>query len=138
MPQHITKEDIKSIDPFDVTPEMVSGNDEYRNSLQDRIIKEYRTWLDKKFNEAKAPLIVVCDKEIVLSFDNVDMVIDEQYLDRIEKERNKLCYVFTKDKSPIEDCKWNSLGNDDFYPTIDVYLGNYLWDDKEVSDKGLI
>lgn len=76
--------------------------------------------------------IILCDGKIVHASSHEP---SDEEIRNLEKKLGKVCYVLTED--PIEECPWSPVGNADYYPTIDVFIGNADWREKKVFDQGL-
>ncbi|MEW6607997.1 MAG: hypothetical protein AB1414_11200 [bacterium] len=111
-------------DPFNV-PLWVA------NKLEPEDVKLLFHWVEKKytnlieegFQDKKIGLIVLCNHKIVATSDDPDGLMDEEITSFAEKE-GKIPYVITRSRliEEIKTSDWNQVNNDDWYPTIPLYL----------------
>lgn len=76
--------------------------------------------------------VVICDGEIVLESRDVEGISNEA-VERLAKERKKPCYVFSA-PDVVEDSIWTPINNNDFYPTLPVYVGTENSDEAEILE----
>ena len=106
-----------------LTPEEIS-------SLYDDISREYANVLDVELGKQR--FVILCDGRVVYR-SNYEPTDDQ--VRSLEEKYGKPCYVFTRDL--VEESAWSSIGSGDYYPSIEVYVGDAVWSDEEVFNKGL-
>ena len=85
--------------------------------------------------EHVAESLVLCDRKVVYASENRYEPTDEQILD-IEAKTGKPCYVVTREPLIEERAGWSQIQRDDYYPTLEVYVGDRGWDDEKVFSDG--
>lgn len=130
--------DVKSLDPFDISlKEYRSLDGDEQWTLTQRLYDLYGDWVQEKFEETKAKLLVICQKEIIYQSANEYDLRADKVVRGKEKELGKPCYILTN-QSPIEEeASWSDLREiqeGDYYPTIEVYLGTE--DEEEIFGDG--
>lgn len=102
VPDKTLRERLEEIDPFDVTPKMIADNEEeFRLFLLDRVSEEYRLIIRDIFHKTGAASLIMCDRGVV--FASTDRYAALEEAKSIEKEIDKICYIFTEEKMPIEE-----------------------------------
>lgn len=138
------EEYLRNIDPFDIPLERyrsLINNDEYR-SLANRIITErlyelYGDWIENEFKKRKEiQSLLLCDKEVVLESKET-YGPSSKYIVEIEEKIGKPSYLVGREALIEEKSMWSDLGNGDYYPTIEIYIGKIGWDDKDVFRRGI-
>lgn len=127
----------RTLDPFalSLTEYQALSSDETW-ALTQALYARYGHWLHQQFEQSRAALLAVCDHQVVYSSpDRYDFHADE-VVERIQRERHKPCFILTRPVPVEERCTWSDLGQGDFYPTLEVYLGARAWSDAEVFSKG--
>lgn len=106
-------------------------------ALTQELFRRYGRWLEQQFRKSDAALLAVCDHEIVYtSSDRYDFHVDE-VMERVQRERKKPCFVVTHPVHVEETSPWSDLGQGDFYPTVQLYLGTRDWSEAEVFQRGV-
>lgn len=119
-------------DPFDIPfVERDSMNPKQLSELYDRLLEEHGTMVKRHLKKGSR-FIVLCDKRVVLSSDHE---ISDEDVRELEQKYGKVCYVITEDL--IEESSWIPLGDEDYYPAIEVILGRTDWGAEEIFDHGL-
>lgn len=122
----------KEVNPFGITiSERDSMSPEEVGSLYDDLIRDYGNLIQASFCKGSR-FAVLCDGKVVGTTSHEPS--DEDVRD-LERRLGKVCYVLTKDL--IEESPWSNLGNGDYYPTIQVFVGGAQWKEEEVFDRGL-
>lgn len=138
------EEYLKNTDPFDIPldkyRELVNNNSEY-SSLVNQIITEklnklHGDWIKDKLKETKAQSIVVCDRRVIYSSKNRYDPPDEE-LREMEEKMGKPCYIISGEPLIEERSNWSFLWKEDYYPTIEIYIGGINWNDEDVFEKGI-
>lgn len=75
---------------------------------------------------------MLCDGKVVYASSREPK--DEE-IRSLERKLGKVCCVLTED--PIEESRWSPTGDGDYYPTVDLYVGNAGWREEEVFQRGL-
>lgn len=75
---------------------------------------------------------VICDGKIVFQTTDIDEISEK--VEQLAKKYNKACYVFSA-PDIVEESVWTPISGDDYYPTLNVYLGTDDSDEKEIVDK---
>ena len=135
------KEYLSKLDPFDIpleTYRSLVANAKYR-TLANRIITErlyklHGNWINEEFTRRRrAQSLVLCDKKVILESEEL---YGPKNLFEIERSVGKLCYLVGRE-ALIEESRWSDLGGDDYYPTLEIYIGRRDWNDKDVFEKGV-
>ncbi len=122
----------EKFDPFDVSiEERDSMSPEEVTILYDNLVERYGD-LIKDYMGKGSRYIVLCNGKIVLTSSREPS--DEEVRD-LEKKLGKVCYILTKD--PIEESSWSPIGNGDYYPTIEAFVGNAEWEEETVFARRL-
>jgi len=130
------KEYLKDIDPFDIPLNLYhSLSSEEHYILMERLYATYGNWILNKFNETKAAALVLCDRRVVYASDN-EYEPEDSVIDSIESEIGKPCYIINPPPLIEESARWSELGDGDYYPTLEVYMGDRNWNDKKVFSDG--
>jgi predicted transcriptional regulator len=120
------------IKPFEIsTSERDSMTSEELTVLYDSLLEEYGRLIRESLGKGSR-YIVLCDGKVVYASNREPT--DEE-IRNLEKNLGKVCYVLTED--PIEESHWSPIGDKDFYPTIDVFIGGANWEDEEIFRRGL-
>lgn len=91
----------------------------------------------KKVEEAlkKAEFVVVCDGKVILTTNDRRKVSGEELTNLMEKLK-KPCYVFSRPLI-IEESPWSVVRDEeDYYPTIEMLIGQKNWDAKMLIKNG--
>lgn len=75
---------------------------------------------------------IICGGKIVYKTTDIADISDET-VKRIGEERDKACYVFSA-PDVVEESVWTPISSDDFYPTLNIYLGMEDSDEKEIVE----
>lgn len=119
-------------DPFDIPiVERDSMNPKQLSELYDRLLEEYGIMV-KRYLKMGSRFVVLCDKRVVFSSDRE---ISDEDIRELERKYGKVCYILTEDL--IEESSWMPLGDEDYYPTIEIILGRTDWEAKEIFGHGL-
>lgn len=127
----------KNINPFEISLDMHHSlsNKEYRLVMK-RLYELYGNWIKEKFKQTKAAALVLCDGKVVYAADN-EYEPEDRVIDELEKQFKKPCYVIVRPPLIEEIASWSPLGGEDFYPTIDIYLGQSDWSDSKLFSDGI-
>ena len=128
---------VAQLDPFALSlAEYRALSAEQEWALTQELFRRYGRWLEEQFRKTDAALLAVCDHEVVYtSPDRYDFRVDET-VERVERERNKPCFIVTRPVPVEETSPWSDLGQGDFYPTVELHLGAHGWTDAEVFSRG--
>lgn len=134
------KEYLSKIDPFDIPLETYKSlvTDDKHRTLANRIITErlyklYGNWIYEEFTKRRrAQSLVLCDKKIVLESEEL---YGPKKLAQIETRIGKPCYLVGRE-ALIEESRWSNLEGDDYYPTLEIYIGSTDWSDDDVFKNG--
>jgi len=74
--------------------------------------------------------VVICDGKVIFESKDIEDIPNET-VERLAKEYDKACYVFSAPDA-VEESDWTPLGDDDFYPTLGVYLGTEDLEESEI------
>jgi hypothetical protein len=74
--------------------------------------------------------LIICDRKIVYESRDIHDIPNE-IVERIAKEHNKACYVFSS-PDRVEDYDWTIVDDHDSYPTLGVYLGTKDSEENEI------
>jgi len=120
------------VDPFDISPEeRDSMNPRQLSELYDRVLGECRSVV-KRHLKGDSRFIALCGGRIVCSLDHE---ISDEEVRELERKYSKVCYVITEDL--IEETPWIPLGDEDYYPAIEVFLGKTDWETDAVFERGI-
>lgn len=127
----------KNIDPFEISLDMHHNlsNKEYR-FVMNRLYELYGNWIKEKFKQTKAAVLVLCDRKVVYAA-NSEYEPEDRVIDKLEKEFKKPCYVIVRPSLIEEISSWSSLGSEDFYPTVEIYLSQSDWSDSKLFSDGV-
>jgi hypothetical protein len=131
------KWNLKNIDPFEISLDTYHNlsNKEYRLVIN-RLYELYGSWIKEKFQQTKAAALVLCDRKVVYAADN-EYEPEDRVINELEKQFKKPCYIIVRSPMIEEIASWSYLGNDDFYPTIEIYLGQSGWSDSKLFSDGV-
>jgi hypothetical protein len=80
--------------------------------------------------------VVICDKKIIYSTVSREDISND-LVERLAKQHNKACYVFSAPDMVEECCVWTQVDHNDFYPTLCVYVGSEDSSDSDLIEKTL-
>ena len=117
----------EGIDPFSISLEE-------RDSMSNEQLSRLYDILSRKYGHLtkKSRYVVLCDGKVVYSSNREP---SDEEIRNLERRLGKVCYVLTRD--PIEEASWNFIEDEDYYPTINLVIGNSEWTDRLVFDRGL-
>lgn len=122
----------EAVDPFEVPIEE-------RDSMTAEELVELYDLLESKYGELiRGPLgkssrcVVLCDRKVVFSSSREPT---NEEVENIERKYGKVCYIVARDL--IEEGAWCALGDDDYYPTIKLFIGEADWMDGKVFRAGV-
>ncbi|HXF04600.1 MAG TPA: hypothetical protein VNM72_04200 [Blastocatellia bacterium] len=72
---------------------------------------------------------------IYSSPDRYDFRADEVVV-QTEQQWKKPCFILTSPPLVEEVAAWSDLGQGDYYPTVEIFLGARVWNDDEVFSRG--
>lgn len=102
-------------------------------SLSEKAYRLCREEIRKFFKASNLHHVVICNGKVIYSSSNL-LGIDRKTVENLMKEIGKPCYVFSREDM-VEEASWIKI-NEDYYPTIELILGNKSWEDEEVARKG--
>ncbi|MFN3622416.1 MAG: hypothetical protein ACK4TI_05950, partial [Nitrososphaerales archaeon] len=101
-----------------------------------RIYELHGGWISEELKRRNARSLLVCDKKVIAaSKDRYGFSLKQ--VARVEEELGKPCYLLSGETLIEETAEWSRLGDEDYYPTIEVYLGEEGWDDRRVFRDGV-
>jgi hypothetical protein len=124
------KEYLSGLDPFDIPLETYKSlvTDDKHHNLANRLITEqlyklHGNWIYEEFTKRrKAQSLVLCDGKVIL--ESEERYGPENFI-QVEARMEKPCYLVAREALIEESgCKWSDLEGGDYYPTIEVYIGN--------------
>ena len=130
------KEYLGNIDPFEIPLDYyksLSSDEDWL--LTTRLFALYEGWIQSKFKEHSAEALVLCDRKVVYASKNRYEPSDEKIIE-LEAKMGKPCYVVTKEPMIEERVGWSELQREDYFPTLEVYVGDKNWHDKRVFSDG--
>lgn len=123
---------IATYDPFEISiKERDSLDANQVVALYDILLEKYGNMIYESLKNSR--FIVLCDKKIVLTSNNPEGPSNDEIIS-LERKYGKVCYVITRDL--IEESRWGMIDND-YYPTIPIFLGADEWIDQDVFSRGL-
>ena len=127
-------------DPFDVPLNVFKHLDiDQIDALYQLLHEKYGDWIKERLKESNAQFIVVCDQKVVLT-SNDPYGPPAEKVKELANQLGRACYT-VGGEVPVEEngasTPWINLGNDDYYPTVEVYLGNPTWSDEDTFIKGV-
>lgn len=128
------EEELEAIpDPFDISiSQRDSMSPEEIAALYDVVVERCKSLIREAFGRG-ARYITICDGKVV-SLGSKEPSDEE--IRKLEETLGKVCYVLTEDM--VEESSWISIGLEDYYPTIQVYIGGIGWREEEVFEHGLL
>lgn len=131
---------IQQVDPFEASLDWVRSLDqEEYGILLDRLEELHGDWLKKRLEETNSQAIVVCDHQVIHTSQDRYSPSDEE-LEKMEEKLGKPCYVIMGEPLIEEQANpvstWFDLGRGDYYPTLDIFLGDGTWDNQRVFRDG--
>jgi len=137
------EEYLNSVDPFDIPldkyRELVynEGYSRVANRIiAERLHKLHGDLIRKEFKRTKAQSIVLCNGKVIYSSKNRYEPSDEE-IRKMEEEMGKPCFIITGEPMIEEKSSWSYLSAEDYYPTIETYIGVSSWKDEDVFKKGI-
>lgn len=88
------------------------------SALYDEVIEEHASLIKGKLG-GRSRYIVLCDGKVVYASSREPK--DEE-IRSLERKLGKVCYVLTED--PVEESRWSPASEGDYYPTVDLHVGN--------------
>lgn len=123
---------VRADEPFEVsTAERDLMTPEELTALYDSLLEEHGRLIRESLGKSSR-YIVLCDGKVVYASSREP---SDEEIRNLEKNLGKVCYVLTED--PIEESLWSPIGDGDYYPTIDVFIGATQWGEEEVFRRGL-
>jgi hypothetical protein len=126
-----------SLDPFAISlAERQAASEEQQWALTQKLYDRYANWIQQQFQQTGAALLVLCDREVIYSSaDRYDFRADE-VVAQTEQQRKKPCFILTRPLLVEETSAWSDLGQGDYYPTVELFLGARAWSESEVFSRG--
>ena len=125
--------------------ELIPSKDPFSLSFRDFVnlrLNEAEELLKGVYNSCKNLLekawksgfrhVIICDGKIVYETSDIEDISDD-VVKRVGEKYNKACYVFSA-PDVVEESGWTPISSDDFYPTLNVYLGTEESDEKEIVE----
>ncbi len=117
-------------DPFEIhASQRDSLNEEEIIALYELVFKKHGNMIERELD--KSPYIILCDSRVISR--PLKEPSDEEIM-ALEKKHGKICYIIRRDL--IEEIKWAPLGDNDYYPTVELFLGDPGWSDEDIFNKG--
>lgn len=118
------------LDPFAITlDQFLSLPLEEAEKLQKKAYEICRSHLQDAWKKGVRQ-VVICDNKIIYGNTSSEDISTE-IVEKLAREYNKACYVFSSPDMVEEYCVWTQIDDHDFYPTICMHLGA---EDMEDSD----
>jgi len=96
------------------------------------LYERYADWIQQQFRKTGAALLVLCDGKVIYSSsDRYDFRADE-VVAQTEQQQQQPCFILTCPPLVEETAAWFDLGQGDYYPTVELFLGARVWSDSEV------
>lgn len=125
------------MDPFTLSLEeylTLSGEQQWR--LTQVLYERYADWIQQQFQKTGAALLVLCDGKVIYSSpDRYDFRADE-VVAQTEQPPPPPCFILTCPPLVEEAAAWSDLGQGDYYPTVELFLGARAWSDSEDFSRG--
>jgi len=135
-------EELTVTDPFEI-PLPIADRLDFKayKVLYNLLETKYADLIEEGFKKTGAIDIVLCDHKVVASSNDPEGLIEDR-IRKIEEKKGKICYILGKtdrvEEVSIGESEWNIIFDDDWYPTIPIYLGKKEWNNcKEVIEKGI-
>ena len=101
-----------------------------------RIIKaKYGRIIKGGLREPGARALLLCDRKVVATAQTPEEFNLEE-IRRIEHERDRVCFTYSEEDL-VEECAWNSVGPDDAYPTLRMWLAPEAAAETALPDTGV-
>ena len=100
-------------------------------ALYDSLLEEHGSLIRESMGKGSR-YVVLCDGRVVYASGREP---SDEEIRGMEKNLGKACYVLTED--PIEESRWSPIGDGDYYPTIDAFIGGAEWDEEGAFHQGL-
>lgn len=138
----ISNEEVSIADPFNLPPTTLVGGLDFEtyDKLYKKLEEKYGEQINQRFRETKARTLVIYKDdgriEVAGKSDSPYYPSDDE-LEKIQKERGKVCYVIgwdiIEESKCIEKSEWTFIPQIPVnpYPTIPIYLGKQ---DEEYKD----
>ncbi len=137
------EEYLRNIDPFEISLNRyrsLVNNEEscgrVLHMIARRIYELHGDWINTELQKRNAKSLLVCDKKVIASSKD-RYEFSSRYVAQIEDELKKPCYPLSGETLIEEGVQWSGLEDEDYYPAVEVYLGNIRWDDEKVFDRGI-
>ena len=118
---------VKPVKPFEIsTAERSSMTPEELIALYDSLLEEHGRLIRESLGKGSR-YIVLCNGKVVYASNREP---SDEEVRNLEKNLGKVCYVLTEDL--IEESCWSPIGDGDYYPTIDLFIGGAQWVEDEV------
>lgn len=106
--------------------------DEYTH-MAERAYELCKEKVKGAFRDHDVHHVVICNGEVVYKSDNIAGVVSHVIKDLMMKMGGP-CYVFSREDM-VEEARWTRL-NDDYYPTVELLLGQKGRTDEDVAGEG--
>jgi len=123
-------------DPFEI-PASYSG--QIPPSLYPRIFgiieRRHRRLLKGAFRDPAVRAVLLCDGQVVATAESAE-TFDPGRIREIEREHNRLCFIFGKEDA-VEESEWAYLGPSDAYPTVRVWVAPEGTEAERLRERGV-
>ena len=114
-------------DPFEISIEKRDSLEVSQVvALYDLLFERHGQMIREKLKTTGSCFLVLCDGKVVLSSSSSEGPSNEEVRD-LERKYGKVCYVVTQDL--VKEDGWSFIGDGDYYPTIELFLGAENWTD---------
>lgn len=109
---------------------------EQRHSLTLELQKQNWHTIQSELQKRNAQWMLVCGDSVLQSSASWETLPTDEEIQKIGYQQNKVPLVFVRNPL-IEETPWSPLPDDDWYPTLPVYLGRTQWGDEQLVERGL-
>jgi hypothetical protein len=125
-------------DPFALTfDEFLSLPLKKAEKLQKKAYEICKSQLQDAWKRGLRQVVVICDKKIIYN-NTSSQDISSEIVEKLVKQYNKACYVFSSPDMVEEYCVWTQIDDYDFYPTICMHVGAENMEDSDLIKKTLL
>jgi hypothetical protein len=123
-------------DPFDIPASLSRKIPTALYPCIFRIIKaKYARVIRRGLRKPGARALLLCDRKVVATAQTPEE-FELQEIRRIEHERDRVCFTYSEEDL-VEECAWSSVGMDDAYPTLRIWLAPHGVTDAVLRDSGV-
>jgi len=110
-----------------------------------QILKKKKDWLLNKLSTEKAEWLLILGGKIEIASPSLNELPTREKIYELARSKGFAPFIFMRDPlieesgNKINPVSWSALGNNDFYPTINIFIGASNLNDKDLIDsKNLI